>query len=164
MSASPSPPPLTLLGVHARLDQVVTSLSCDTCVAMSHLRRVRLLRGVSERTPIDEFRLTYMDPDVTAAFSSGPVGLQENSHWAAEAQSALRYAWHRYTECRRRVLADQRLRAFGRIDPDLAAQYEADLVGKCTQLLLRKLVLSFYFKVFFSTISLQMHGASTSIY
>ena len=73
------------------MDQVITPIICDACLAPSHLRRVRLLLGVFEHVPVVESQLSFIDPFSHAAFLSGPVGLQENSDWPVDALSALRY-------------------------------------------------------------------------
>jgi len=129
---APSPSPVSYTGLRARLEQVVTAISCDDCVAISLIRRVRLLRDVADYILPLHHRFRTPDPSSYAAHDTGPMGLEEHPDWPPEASAALlRYAWYRYTECRRRVLAHRRLQAFNFVDTDLATEYEDELRSKC---------------------------------
>ena len=129
MRGAPSPTPVWHTGLRARLEQVVTCISFDVCVALPHLQRVRLLRDVADHISLPKHRVKTPDPSSYATYVTGPMGLQVHPDWSPEASAALRYAWHHYTECRRSVLTHRRLKTFW-VDEDLATAYENELRGK----------------------------------
>ena len=126
MLGAPSPSPVSYTGLRTRLE----AISYDDCVATSHVRRVRLLWDVTDHISSSQRRFRTPDPSSYAALVTDPMGLQEHPDWSPEASAALRYAWHRYTECRHRVLTHRRLQAFYFVDTDLVTEYENELRGK----------------------------------
>ena len=98
ISGASSPPSVSCVGLRARLDQVVTAVSCSTCVAASHILRLRLLRHFSYHVSPTNLRLTTPAPSAYAAHTTGPVGLQGNPDWSSDTSFLLSYAWYRYPE------------------------------------------------------------------